>query len=383
MKSIAVYLTGACNLRCKHCSVGLDQYHPRETLDDAQIMHVLEKAAARGVRYVTLLGGEPTFTNHDLAAFSHKASQLGIRLSINTNLFYPEKIIPLIADEGLGNIVVSLDGATPATHDAMRGKGSFRRTIGNLETLVAARDKIRPNLTIDLTFVLTALNESDAVSIVDLAVAHGIDKLNVNLINPVGRGEKFRNRLRGGDDYLAAIAKLLLYFQLLRPAIKLSIPLPPAVGEYLEMEYAIPVGHFVNNAACGGTEVYTYVDLRGNLLPCPGLSFEEGRNDVMDHRHENLSILDHSIAEIENTSVFRAFNKAQKTLAKNALFTPCNVCKYRGVCSPCTSSFYKKGASNVIDMCKRVHDKLESDPRLMSIFEMPDAEPRPVHDIMH
>ncbi|WP_158585642.1 radical SAM protein [Pseudooceanicola sediminis] len=373
MKSIAVYLTGACNLRCKHCSVGLDQYRPRETLDDAQIMHVIEKAADRGVEYVTLLGGEPTYTRHDLAAFTRRASEVGVKLSINTNLFFPEKLLPLIDDPGLGNIVVSLDGAGPETHDAMRGKGSFARTIRNLELIIAARDRIRPELTIDLTFVLTALNQTDAIRIVDLAIAHRIDKLNINLINPVGRGNTFSKKLRGGDDYLAAISKMVLYFQLLRPPITLSIPLPPAVAEYLEMEYGVPVDAFINDAACGGTEVYTYVDLRGNLLPCPGLSYEEGRNDTMNHRHENLSILDRSIADIETTSVFRAFNKAQQSRSKNAVFEPCNVCKHRAVCSPCTASYYKKDSANVIDMCKRIYEKLPDDPRISTIFHMSES----------
>jgi len=199
MKSIAVYLTGACNLRCKHCSVGLDQYRPRETLTDADILHVLEKAAARGVSYVTLLGGEPTYTNHDLVAFARKAGEVGVKLSINTNLFFLDKITPLLAETGLGNIVVSLDGATQTSHDAMRGKGSFERTLTNLEALVKLRNERRPDLTVDLTFVLTDLNKADAMTIIDFAVNNQIDKLNINLINPVGRGEKFRGKLRGGD----------------------------------------------------------------------------------------------------------------------------------------------------------------------------------------
>ncbi|WP_296428169.1 radical SAM protein [Yoonia sp.] len=372
MKSIAVYLTGACNLRCKHCSVGLDQYRPRETLTDADILHVLEKAAARGVSYVTLLGGEPTYTNHDLVAFARKAGEVGVKLSINTNLFFLDKITPLLAETGLGNIVVSLDGATQTSHDAMRGKGSFERTLTNLEALVKLRNERRPDLTVDLTFVLTDLNKADAMTIIDFAVNNQIDKLNINLINPVGRGEKFRGKLRGGDDYLAAIAKMIVYFQIERPRVQLSIPLPPAVADYIAMEYGALTESFVNDAACGGTEVYTYVDLKGNLLPCPGLSFEEGRNDTMNKRHDNLNILEHDIATIEETSVFRAFNTARDKRAKNQIFEPCNVCKYRDTCSPCTSSFYKKDSRNVIDMCKRVYDKLDHDPRVRAIF--PDAK---------
>lgn len=377
MKSIAVYLTGACNLRCKHCSVGLDQYHPRETLDDAAILHVLGRAAERGVAYVTLLGGEPTYTNHDLGRIAKEATRLGLKLSINTNLFFVEKLLPLLGFSGLANIVVSLDGACEPSHDAMRGKGSFRRTMDNLAILTAERDRSRPDLTIDLTFVLTELNRRDVPEIIELAQSSGANRLNVNLINPVGRGETFRDKLRGGDAYLEAIARLMLYFILRKPSIALSIPLPPVVAAFIEDEFGVPTGPFVNDTACGGTDVYTYVDLKGNLLPCPGLSFEEGRNPEMNRLHQNLDLAQHSIAEIEKTSMFRAFNTARDRLAKNRLFEPCKTCRFRDSCSPCTSSFYKKGAANVIDMCKRVHERLQGDDRLLEYFPFEHAhEPK-------
>lgn len=368
MKSIAVYLTGACNLRCKHCSVGLDQYKPRKTLGDDQIIHALDKAAERKVPYVTLLGGEPTYSGHDLNKIAEHATNVGVKLSINTNLFFVERLLPLFDHKALSNIVVSMDGASVETHNAMRGKGSFETTLRNLEILVAERDARRPDLTIDLTFVLTDLNKEDSFSIIDLAESSGIHRLNVNLINPVGRGDKFREKLLGGDEYLDAIARLLAYYQFKRPRVALSVPLPPVVAEYIEVEYKIPAKIFENDTACGGTEVYTYLDLKGNLLPCPGLSFEEGRNEIMDKLHDNLDITKKSISEIEESSVFKAFNKAQKSKSKNRLFEPCNVCKYQDTCSPCTSNFYKKDQGNVIDMCMRVFRKLGDDSGVADLF---------------
>ena len=77
MKTLAIYLTGACNLRCKHCSVGFDQYRPRQALSDDDIIRVLDRAREREVEFITFLGGEPFYSPHDLPRIFGHAEALG------------------------------------------------------------------------------------------------------------------------------------------------------------------------------------------------------------------------------------------------------------------------------------------------------------------
>lgn len=373
MKTLAIYLTGACNLRCKHCSVGFDQYRPRQALSDDDIIRVLDRAREREVEFITFLGGEPFYSPHDLPRIFGHAEALGINVSVNTNLFFYERLEELFDYTSLQNIVVSVDGASAESHDAMRGKGSFERTVANLRKLVETRNALRPDITIDVTFALSDLNRRDNLKMFRLAEDIGIDCLNVNIVQPIGRAGKFRQRVMGDDaGYIEALAQIFIYFLARKPAFKLSVPIPPAVAAFINRKYAVPMEVFTNERMCGGTSVYTYVDLMGNLLPCPGLSYEEGRNSLMNRRQSRLSIVDHKISEIEESSLFQAFETARKTHSKNALFDPCNRCAFSDRCSPCTSAYYKTGADREISLCKRVSNLVAESGEQFSVFKQTD-----------
>jgi|GEM_PF-1968606 len=372
MKTLAIYLTGACNLRCKHCSVGFDQYKPRQALSDDDILRVLDRARERGVEFVTFLGGEPFYSPHDLPRIFGHAEALDISVSVNTNLFFRQRLENLFDYTSLQNIVVSVDGASAESHDAMRGKGSFQRTVGNLRELVKTRNARRQDITIDVTFALSDLNRRDNLKMFRLCEEIGIDCLNVNIVQPIGRAGKFRQSVMGDDAaYIEALAQIFIYFLTRKPAFKLSVPIPPAVAAYIKQRYSVPMDVFTNARMCGGTSVYTYVDLMGNLLPCPGLSYEEGRNRLMNRMQKRLSIVAHPISEIEDSSLFKAFETARKSHSKNALFDPCNRCAYSDRCSPCTSAYYKTDAGREISLCKRVSNLVAESGETFSGFREP------------
>jgi len=356
MRTCAIYLTGACNLRCKHCSVGLDQYRPRPTLTDSDVTSILSKVAERGVEYFTFLGGEPTVGPHDLDYILEHCHFIGLKVSINTNLLEYERLEPLCRHKSLVNVVVSLDGAAAATHDAVRGRGSFDRTYANLKRLLRLRDATRPDMTVDITFSLSEANRADAIGIVDIAKELSVDGLNINLVQQSGRGKIFSVELFGdSEEYFAAIAEMIAYVLLIRPKQAISIPLPPALAYYIEKRYRIPTASFANHGLCGGTDVYAYVDLHGNLLPCPGMSFEESRRAEMDRALPELDLRRRPIGQIEADVMFSAFERERWHHGASARFTPCDRCRFAPDCAPCTSKLYKD-EDNVIDLCQRLYD---------------------------
>jgi len=362
MKTLTIYLTGSCNLRCKHCSVGLDQYKVRQELPDRHILKILDRAAERGVRFVTFLGGEPATAPQDLERICAHAHELGLALSFNTNLVELARIEALLKYPSVKNIVVSLDGASAPVHDQIRGTHTFEKTTKNIAILLAQIRTRDLDVAIDLTFALSKMNQCDSVAIVKLAVELGVNGLNINIVQPIGRARQFAAQVQGdGRRYLDAIAQAIAYFVLAKPALTLSIPLAPMVSEYLSETYRVPASLFENDAACGGTSVYTYVDLKGNLLPCPGYSFEEAQNDHMNRQHSHLSIVDWPIRDIENTQIFRSFEANRKSRSKNTLFHPCNRCRFSATCSPCISSYYKNAENHQIFLCAQVHDLINAE----------------------
>ena len=127
-----LYPTFNCPLRCPYCYAEGGERKMKE-LPAEDYLRITREAAEAGYKAVVLVGGEPlVYYDFDrylegLAGIDRKES----RFILRTSLAFPvpdEKLekICRIFDE----ITVSIDG-DEATHDALRGKGTFRRVTEN------------------------------------------------------------------------------------------------------------------------------------------------------------------------------------------------------------------------------------------------------------
>lgn len=129
---IAFHLTDRCQLDCQHClrDPGLT---PKD-LPLALVRKVL--AEARSVYksgQVALTGGEPTL-HPEFAAVLDAIVEHGFSWHMVSNARRFERVLELFKEaparrERLTAVNFSLDGADEATHDAIRGKGSFREVM--------------------------------------------------------------------------------------------------------------------------------------------------------------------------------------------------------------------------------------------------------------
>jgi radical SAM protein with 4Fe4S-binding SPASM domain len=137
-------LTLQCNLHCIHCGSSAGSPRPRElTLQES--LQVTKDLAALNTREVCLMGGEP-FLRKGWHNIAHAVTNAGMKLLIITNGYAitQETFSHLTALQPYA-VSTSLDGATPATHDRIRGmRGSFEKvqefisqlTIAGLPTTV-------------------------------------------------------------------------------------------------------------------------------------------------------------------------------------------------------------------------------------------------------
>jgi radical SAM protein with 4Fe4S-binding SPASM domain len=135
----AVELTLRCNARCVHC--GSAAGRPREgEFGLAEWKAVFRDLAALGGREVCLLGGEPFLVPWwEEAAASAGEAGLGVVFITNGALVDRDTAARLKRLPGLSRVAVSLDGASPETHDGIRGRpGSFLEAAGALERLLEA-----------------------------------------------------------------------------------------------------------------------------------------------------------------------------------------------------------------------------------------------------
>lgn len=132
--ALDVYLTNACNLRCKFC-FNLDREDaPRIPLDD--ICAILKAAYEQENRYVSITGGEP-FLYKPIFEVLDYAHDLGYWISILSHGgLLDEARIERLKRYWRLRIRISLDGPDRETHDNLRGAGTFDNTMSKVEMLV-------------------------------------------------------------------------------------------------------------------------------------------------------------------------------------------------------------------------------------------------------
>lgn len=125
--------TRACDLACRHCRAEAAADPDPSQLTTAEGLRLLEDVARFGVPlpHVILTGGDP-LKRPDLFTLIAHARALGFAVSVapsGTPLLTAEAIARL-AEAGVEAISLSLDGASAARHDGLRGvEGCYTRTL--------------------------------------------------------------------------------------------------------------------------------------------------------------------------------------------------------------------------------------------------------------
>ncbi|BCK73599.1 hypothetical protein Sgleb_72920 [Streptomyces glebosus] len=112
-----VRILEACNADCFMCEFALSRDTYRFSLDDFD--ELLPRAAEAGVGYVRFTGGEPLM-HPDVAELVRRGTAAGMRMSLITNGMMLPRRIEELADAGLAQVIVSLDGGSATTHDVYR-----------------------------------------------------------------------------------------------------------------------------------------------------------------------------------------------------------------------------------------------------------------------
>lgn len=166
MARLVVELTDRCNLSCGHCPSG--RHGGRAELAVALFERVLAQVRPCGIEHISFTGGEPTLHSR-FADLLTMTADTGLDFSLVTNGWSLPKhlhtLLPL--RERLRMITFSLDGADEATHDTLRGRGSFRRVLHSVSTCVLH------GLPFTFSMSLTRNNYSEADALVSLGAGLG------------------------------------------------------------------------------------------------------------------------------------------------------------------------------------------------------------------
>ncbi len=202
---LSVNLTLRCNLSCAMCTTCYDA----PELSTAELLDLIDQAAAMGIKVFNPLGGEP-FVRPDLEQLLAHAVSRGMFVTLTTNgtLIRPERAqkIAAISPENL-HINLSIDGPE-AVHDHIRGPGTRRRTLEGYRRLRAADAEAgQPARRITVNTVLTRLSAPYFLDFLDELAGLGVD--GVQVLNLFRNGtERTADELWFGPADLPALEHL-------------------------------------------------------------------------------------------------------------------------------------------------------------------------------
>lgn len=181
-RNVYLYITEACQLRCEHCYMG-------ERLDRAlkmplpKIVDTLTTWRRLGGSKLTLLGGEPTLHPHYCEAI-RLSKKLGYEHVITTtNAQKPAlRRFRQLAPDDFAYVQVSLDGGSQATHDDVRGAGTFD------EAMETTRELAERGFDVRIICTVNKANERDVVQLLDIADVLGVSLVKFHVFSTIGTG---------------------------------------------------------------------------------------------------------------------------------------------------------------------------------------------------
>jgi MoaA/NifB/PqqE/SkfB family radical SAM enzyme len=167
-----------CNLSCAHC-YSTSSPDVAEELPVEVLVAAITAAAAEGYGVLAVSGGEPLLYKQ-LPRLLEQAHAVGMTTAVTTNgTLVNDRRLAMLADADL--VAVSIDGVA-ASHDRMRGSGSFERTTRGVQRL---RDA---GIRFGFIFTLTMRNLHELDWVAGFAVAQGAALLQVHPLELAGRG---------------------------------------------------------------------------------------------------------------------------------------------------------------------------------------------------
>lgn len=260
---VQFHLTERCNLRCKHCyQSGTVAEMSYEEICGAidNVTSAIESWATEYEMEISpsfhFTGGEPLLRK-ELSAVLGYARERGFSTSLMSNgTLIDAAMARRIREAEVNDVQVSLDGLE-ATHDSLRGKGSYKRALRGIGNLVAQGVETSINLTV------SRANADQTEGLVRLAGDLRVASISFSRLVPTGRGAKLGGEALTREEVAAFYDGLRRYKDSGRVIVTSRDPLATVADISGEVPLTeVPVG----GCAAGIFGVTIAAD--GGVMPC-------------------------------------------------------------------------------------------------------------------
>ncbi len=179
--NVFFHILTRCNLTCRHCYINPEQ-HGQQTLPLATIQAWLGAFSKNShTKNLIFLGGEPTL-HPELPAAIRFARKMGFgSITVDTNGYLFHDILEKVHPGEVDTFSFSLDGATRATNDRIRGQGSFQTCLAGI------RKAVSRGFNTSLIYTVGSANINELKKMVPLLGELGVGRFFIQIIGLRGR----------------------------------------------------------------------------------------------------------------------------------------------------------------------------------------------------
>jgi radical SAM protein with 4Fe4S-binding SPASM domain len=267
---LAVHLeiVGACNLTCTHCFAD-PLPRNRELLTQSEYAKLFRELAAIGSFRLGLTGGEPLM-RRELLEVIDEATRAGLHPCLTTNgLLLDETWARELGKRKLVWLNVSLDGASAATNDAVRGKGTFDVVVRKLRELGHL-------FRFTLAFTVMKHNAHEVPAFALLAKELGAASVVFRPLYPAGAALHRLELLPGFGQYSDALLSLE------------SLGSVRGIDPFSPMARADANAVVYGNHGCGAGNSIASISARGDVNPCSFLGAAFDAANVRDRSFREI-----------------------------------------------------------------------------------------------
>jgi len=352
--------TQACQLSCRHCRASARPHRDPAELSTEEAMRLLDEIRGMGRPLVVLTGGDP-LERDDTVRIVEYGTSIGLRVALTPSGTprMTEQVLIELRDAGLARLAVSLDGSSPAIHDAFRGvQGSYDWTLHMLDV---ARSL---GLSTQINTTISRHNLDDLEAMITVLGGLGIALWSVFFIVPTGRAR--RSDLTTPEEHEAVFHRLydlsrtapfdikttaaphyrrvVLQRQAAERRSGTRVGAPSPLTRGLGFSLADGIGRAKSVTDGSG---FVFVSHRGEIYPSGFLPISAG--NVRTHR----------LADVyRDSDMFRALRDPDRLLGK------CGVCEYRAVCGGSRARAYALSGDYLAPdpSCAYVPARIRNDP---------------------
>ncbi|MBM4329823.1 MAG: heme b synthase [Deltaproteobacteria bacterium] len=326
LRMVAWEVTRSCNLNCRHCRAAAERGPYPGELSTEESLKLIDEIVSFSTPVVILTGGEPLL-REDIYEIASYGTSRGLRMVIapNGTLLDGPKAEGLQAC-GIKRVSISLDGATPESHDSFRQvEGAFAGALKGIEYLKGAGLEFQINTTV------TQKNYQELPAILDLALRLGAVAHHIFLLVPTGRGKDLAEETIQAEEY----EKILHWFYEQREKFPLQLKATCAPHYYRilrqrsreEGKSFTPQSHGLDaiTRGCLGGIGFCFISHRGDIQPCGYLEVMSG------------NLRKQTLREIwELSPVFQRLRDFSSYKGR------CGRCEYIRVCGGCRARAFEK-----------------------------------------